>query len=156
MATAASALAARTPTPEERRRSEEVRRQQDASARDAGDAEVEEVDADGYRYARLGFLETCTRRGGRTLVDGKVSRFNKGVKILTYGFQDKVLVLQDHPTHNSARPELFNANFQTGSKRTSRGSVDACAEVVGGPASGAHGHSAKSGRVHRRQRVRRR
>ena len=105
-ATAASALAARTPTPEERRRSEEVRRQQDASARDAGDVEVEEVDADGYRYARLGFLETCTRRGGRTLVDGKVSRFNKGVKILTYGFQDKVLVLRDPVCERCASAEV--------------------------------------------------
>jgi hypothetical protein len=69
---------------------------------------------------------------------------------------DQVLVVQDHPTHHLARPELFNTNFQTGSKRTSRGLVDTCAEVVGGPASGLHGHSSKSGLVRRRQRVQRR
>ena len=68
--------------PEEHRQSEEIQLQQDASVHDAGDVEVEEVDADGYWYTHLGFLETCMQQGRQMLVDGKVSKINKEKKAL--------------------------------------------------------------------------
>ena len=53
-AAAAAAQAARAPMPGECRRSEEIRQQQDGTARDT----VKEVNVDGHRYACLGFLKS--------------------------------------------------------------------------------------------------
>src|ERR1700730_6764718 len=53
------------------------------AVKDVGDTETKEVDAEGYQYAWLGFLKTCTWWGGWTLVDGKVSTFKKEKRILT-------------------------------------------------------------------------
>ena len=85
-AAVAAALAAHAPMLEECRRSKEIQQQQDALAHDVGEAAVEEVDTDGYRYAHLSFLKMCTWQDGQTLVDGKVSKINKRKNILTYGF----------------------------------------------------------------------
>ena len=46
-------------------------------AQDAGNVDIKEVDADGYCYTCLSFLEMCTQWGGWTLVNGNVSKIKK-------------------------------------------------------------------------------